>query len=99
MRRAAKTDANHGEIVKALRDAGCGVLDLSKVGNGCPDLLVHPPSFPAARMAVLMEIKDGAKPASARKLTKDQEKFHAGWKGWLIIVTSPAEALAAMGVE
>jgi hypothetical protein len=60
MRRAAKVDANHADIVKALRAAGCGVLDLSKVGNGCPDLLVH------AGVTVLMEIKDGSKPPSAR---------------------------------
>jgi hypothetical protein len=46
VRRAAKVDANHGEIVKALRSAGCGVLDLSAVGNGCPDLLVHAPTHP-----------------------------------------------------
>jgi hypothetical protein len=98
MRRAAKTDANHGDIVDALRAAGCGVLDLSKVGNGCPDLLVHPPTYPDCRMAVLLEVKDGAKPPSARKLTKDQERFHANWKGWLHVVTSVDEALAAVGV-
>jgi hypothetical protein len=99
VRRAAKVDANHGEIVKALRDAGCGVLDLSKVGNGTPDLLVHAPTFPACRMPVLLEIKDGKKPPSARELTPAQIKFHAEWKGWIFVVTSVDEALAALGIK
>lgn len=98
MRRAAKVDANHAAIVKALRDAGCGVLDLSAVGKGCPDLLVHPPAFPECRMMVMLEVKDGKKPPSARKLTPQQEKFHATWKGWIHVVTSPDEALRALGL-
>lgn len=96
MRRAAKRDDNHAEIVSALRMAGCGVLDLAAVGNGCPDLLAHPPVFPW-RMA-LLEIKDSRKPPSARKLTPEQVRFHAEWKGPLFVVTTPAEALEAMGL-
>lgn len=96
MRRAAKTDANHAEIVAALRQAGCGVLDLSRVGNGCPDLLVHLPSYPWRQ--ALVEVKDGSKPPSARKLTPDQEKFHAEWKGWIHTVKSVDEALEALGL-
>ena len=98
MRRAAKVDDNHAEIVSALRSVGCGVLDLSAVGKGCPDLLVHPPTFPDCRMAFLMEIKDGNKPPSARKLTKHQIKFHAEWKGWIYTVTNVEEALKACGL-
>jgi len=96
MRRAAKVDANHGEIVAALRAAGCGVLDLSAVGSGCPDLLVHGPTYPWRH--TLLEVKDGAKPPSARKLTPDQEKFHAGWKGFIHVVKSVDEAFDAVGV-
>lgn len=96
MRRAAKVDANQAAIVSALRDAGCGVLDLSAVGKGCPDLLVHGPCYPWR--TCLMEVKDGDKPPSARKLTPDQVKFHGAWKGWLYTVTSVNEALAAAGV-
>lgn len=96
MRRAARTDHNHAAIMRALKDAGCGVVDLSAVGGGVPDLLVHPPTFPDCRMVVLLEIKDGAKSASRRTLTPAQQKFHAGWKGWLFTVTSVDEALAAV---
>lgn len=96
MRRAAKVDQNHPDIVKALRDAGCGVLDLSAVGEGCPDLLVHPPTFPDCRMAVLMEIKN---PKVRGKLNKRQVEFHENWKGWIHTVTSVDEALLVMGLK
>lgn len=96
MRRAAKVDGNHATIVKALRDAGCGVLDLSAVGKGCPDLLVHSPTHPWEMR--LLEIKDGAKSASRRTLTPAQVKFHAEWKGWIHTVTSVDEALKAVGL-
>lgn len=96
MRRAAKVDANQAEIVLALRDAGCWVLDLSAVGQGCPDLLVHGPVHPWH--LVLLEIKDGSKPPSARKLTPDQIKFHAGCNAPLVVVTNVKEALAAVGI-
>lgn len=97
MRRAAKVDDNHAEIVKALRGAGCGVVSLAAVGNGCPDLLVHEPLFPWAHF--LMEVKDGSKSPSKRKLTPEQARFHAAWKGWIHVVTSPSEALAAVGIN
>lgn len=94
--RARKTDFNQAEIVKALKAAGCGVVDLSGVGKGCPDLLCHPPGYPDCRFAVLLEVKN--KTGRGDKLTKPQEKFHASWKGWIHRVTSPDEALAAMGI-
>lgn len=90
--RAARVDANHGAIVKALRAIGAAVADTSKVGNGFPDLVV---SMRARN--ILLEVKDGSKPPSKRKLTPEQERFHASWSGPLEIVTSPAEAVAAIG--
>jgi hypothetical protein len=98
-RRASRVDRNHGEIVRALRQAGCGVLDLSAVGDGCPDLLVHAPTFPKCLAGVLLEIKDHAKPPSARKLTPAQMKFHAEWKGFLFVVTNVEQALEAVGLS
>lgn len=81
MRRAAKVDDNHAEIVAALRTMGASVLDLSRVGKGCGDILVG-----AYGSTVFCEIKDGSKPPSARKLTPDQEKFHAAWRGGPIVI-------------
>lgn len=94
MRRAARRDRNHPEIVKALRDAGCKVLDLGAVGNGCPDLLVKR----GGRIGFL-EIKDGKQPPSARGLTLDQVDFHRQWGDSVVVVTSVGEALEAMGIR
>lgn len=94
MRRAAKVDQNQASIVQALRTVGCSVLPLHAVGHGCPDLLVA-----RAGDMVLIEVKDGAKPPSARKLTPDQVEFHASWRGRIAVVTSVREALEAVGIE
>ncbi len=86
--RAAKVDDNQSEIVAALRGAGCSVMPLHAVGKGCPYILV---GFRNANF--LLEIKDGNKPPSARKLTPPQERFHSTWNGQVTIVTSAEEAL------
>lgn len=96
MRRAAKIDDNQPAIVKALRAHGCDVASLAAVGNGCPDLLVSRPYYP--RHYYLLEVKDGAKPPSARELTPAQAKFHAEWGAPIHIVTSVDEALDAVGI-
>ena len=93
MRRAAKTDANQTEIVKALRQVGAFVQSLAAVGDGCPDLLVG-----FRRATYMLEIKDGKKPPSARELTFDQIIWHTEWNGGPCqVVTSIPEALAAIG--
>lgn len=88
---AKRIDANQREIVKGLRICGMSVLVLSSVGKGCPDILVG-----AFGKNVLMEIKDGKKPPSARKLTEHEEKFAECWKGNVSIVHSLGEALRAV---
>lgn len=91
MRRAARRDANHGEIVEALRKVGCTVLDLGSVGKGCPDLLVG-----WAGVLTLIEVKDGSKPPCERELTPDQVKFHREWKETrLAVALTPEEAIFA----
>lgn len=94
MRRAARTDRNHTEIVDALRKAGCSVQSLAAVGKGCPDLLV-------ARNGQLwlMEVKDGSKPPSARELTWDQILWHQAWNCPVYTVLSIEDALAIATVE
>lgn len=88
MRRAAKRDDNHADIVSALRRTGCLVLDLGAVGRGCPDLLIR---RRVDGELILIEIKDGSKPPSERKLTPDQVKFHRDWP--VRIVESVEDAL------
>jgi len=89
-------DANHAEIASALTAAGCSVLDIKKMGDGCPDLLVAGPTHPHTTR--LLEIKDGSKPPSKQKLRPKQVKFHAWWKGPLHVVTSVQEALDVVGI-
>lgn len=98
MRRAARTDANHAEIVKAARKMGCTVLDLSGVGSGCPDLLLGIRRGNGIKN-LLVEIKDSAKPPSARKLTPDQVKFHAAWKGPIAVVESVTDLIEIMRMQ
>lgn len=73
---ACKVDANHGEIVSALRKMGCFVHSTAAAGNGFPDIAV---AFRGRWH--LIEIKDGNKPPSARKLTRHQEQFQAEVNG------------------
>lgn len=98
MRRyAAKVDDNHAEIVAALRGIGAYVVDCAHVGRGFPDLLVW------WRGGVIpVEIKDGAKSASRRKLTADQQVFHAeaAHHGCPVrVVTDVTQALALFGAR
>ena len=93
MRRAARVDANHAEIVAALRKVGASVVSLAPVGQGCPDVLV---GYQGRNH--LLEIKDGSKKPSARRLNVMQERWHDNWRGSSCTVNSVEAALAAIGV-
>jgi len=86
MRWDRRKDANHDEIVAALEQIGCSVVDLSRVGSGCPDILVGWRSA-----CVLMEIK-----ALGGKLNPDQTLFQKLWRGSMYVVSTPEEAIRAM---
>ena len=92
MRKRGRVDANQKEVVEWLRKAGATVQSLANIGNGCPDLLVgyHGKNY-------LMEIKDGDKVPSARKLTKDEITWHKEWQGEVHIVERPEAALLLIG--
>jgi len=81
-RRAARTDSNQTEIVAAFRQAGASVKLVHTV-KGFVDAVVG-----INGRNLLVEIKDGSKPPSARMLTPDEEDFHRGWKGTIHIVES-----------
>lgn len=87
MRRAARRDANEGKIVAALQACGAYVKKIND--EGAFDLLVFYRGW-----TLLLEVKDGDKPPSARALTPAEQKFHNEWPGQnLFIVTSEHEAL------
>lgn len=92
MRRNPRKDANHSAVVKALEMVGCNVQDLAAVGEGCPDLLI---GIPTVRALAFVEIKDGDKAPSERRLTEPQQRWHARWHGYPVhIIESVSEALA-----
>ncbi len=88
MRRAAKIDANQNQVVKDLRKLGFSVRITSSLGQGFVDLVLG-----KAKKNYLVELKDGSKPPSARKLTPDEEKFIEEWKGSVIVASSLEEIL------
>lgn len=91
MRHRGKVDANQSEIVRALRQAGCSVLSISNMGNGCPDLLVG-----RGGRNYLMEIKDPTRKPSEQKLTDDETTFHLAWNGQVAVVKTVEQALAVV---
>ena len=93
MRRSARVDANQEAVVAALRRAGVLVKSLAPIGDGFPDLLCC-----VRGRLVLVEVKDGSKPPSKRRLTPDQEDFHRTWAhSPLFVVETPEQALRAVG--
>lgn len=87
MRRRAKVDTNHAEIVRALRDVGASVQSLASVGKGCPDLLV------GFRMRwYLLECK-----SPGGTLTPDEFGFIQAARAEVHVVDSVERALEAIG--
>lgn len=89
---AAKADANQPEITEAFRKLGCAVFPTHQIGRGFPDIFVRTPG-PNPR-AFVVEIKDGAKPPSARKLTPAEKLFHDMFSGVVEVVTSVEDVQA-----
>lgn len=80
-----RKDANHDEIASALRECGHSVIDTYRNGQGFPDLLVI---LRGTQTVVLVEIK---MPGEA--LTKPEKKFHAEYRGRLVVVESVEDAV------
>lgn len=88
MRRRAKSDANQTAIVKALRQIGASVAITSRLGEGFPDLAVG-----RAGRTLLLEVKDGTRKPSERKLTPDEQRFKDSWTGHYAVVGSIEQAI------
>ena len=88
MIRAARVDANQPEIVKAFRKLEWSVLIISQLKN-CFDILVSKNG-----RTVAVEIKDGDKPPSQRKLTQGEQKFKDEWQGDYRVIESVCDVEA-----
>lgn len=80
--RACRVDRNQPEIVNYFRCLGYSVLIISQLKNCC-DIVVS-----KDKKTAMIEIKDGEKPPSARKLTEGENKFQDSWQGLYYIITS-----------
>jgi len=69
---ARRIDDSHRAIVAGLEAHGVRVISLAALGKGVPDLLCG-----WRGRWVLLEVKDGSKPPSARKLTPAEAHFLA----------------------
>ena len=87
MRRHSRIDAWHREAVDYLRSMGASVQSLADIGKGCPDLLIG-----WRGRNYLIEIKDGRKPPSQRKLTDLEVTWHKQWYGQIHVI----ETLSAL---
>ena len=86
-------DGNHREIVRALEAVGATVEPLVADQPGVPDLLVG-----WRKQTFLLEVKDGSKKPSARRLRKGQALWHTRWAGRPVaVVHDVQQALAAIG--
>jgi len=92
VRKQARVDDNQAEIVRALEDVGASVLHLHQLGRGAPDLLVG-----FRGLNYCMEIKDGNKAESRRRLTDDELLWHTAWRGSVYVVESVDDALQRIG--
>jgi hypothetical protein len=93
-RYAWRKDDNHSPVEGAFRELGAGVYDAS-ADNAPYDLIVW-----WRGQTIFVEIKDGDKPPSHRKLTPKAVEFHdtcTRHGGKVVIVKSVNEAIALLG--
>ena len=76
MRRAARVDGNHAEIVDCFKKLGCSVLSLAPLGGGVPDLLV---AINGITWLVEVKMPNG-------KENELQVEFAITWKGCRAVV-------------
>ncbi len=86
---AKRVDENQREIVKAFRQLGASVQILSDVGKGCPDLAIG-----IRGLNYLIEVKNGKKPPSGRRLTEHEQLFFDSWRGQVCVINSIDEAIS-----
>ena len=73
-----RIDDNQRLIVQTFRDLGAKVAITSSAGGGFPDLVVQYRYPQDGKLdTMLVEVKDGSKSPSRRRLTPEQERFHA----------------------
>lgn len=94
-RYAARTDANHKEIVEALHGVGATTENTAALGQDRPDVIV---GFRGRNY--WLEIKNPAQRSKSGvpwKGRNQHEEWHARWNGHVETVWTIEEALRAIG--
>lgn len=86
-RRKNRKDANHRDLVNFFRKAGAIVDDVSDLPGLGYDIIVC-----FAGETVMVEIKDGSKPPSARRLTESEEAAKARWGKKFAVIEDEEQA-------
>ncbi|WP_372857659.1 hypothetical protein [Pseudoalteromonas sp.] len=90
-RRAAKVDDNQKEVVALFRKLGWTVLIISQLKNCC-DIIISKNG-----RTVAIEIKDGSKPPSQRKLSDGEIKFRDSWQGEYALIETQSDVIELNG--
>jgi len=98
MRYAARRDRNHSALARELEAHGVAVSDLSRVGGGCPDLVV---SYGTKMLLIEVKAPGALRPAGAYRaeVRARQAVWAARHRGLVLTVTSASEVLAALGLD
>lgn len=89
MRQAARKDANHEQIKDIFTWYGFDAIDTSGFTGKMLDLLITLGSH----FFMFVEIKDGSRPKSQRKLTDDEKKFIAKRPDHCMVIESAEQAV------
>lgn len=89
-----KVDANQKDIMTKLRMIpGISVATTHTIGKGFPDIVIG-----YKGKNYMVELKDGTKRPSQRKLTKDEISFHSNWNGQVDICINFYDVLKLLSI-
>lgn len=92
MKLRAKVDSNQPQIVSVFRKMGCSVAHTHQIGKGFPDIVISLKTKSGSK-TLAVEIKDGDKVKSARKLTYQETIFHEYWQDEIPIIETVEDAI------
>lgn len=90
---SAKADDNQAEIVAEFRMLGANVFHVHRLKKFCDIIIVY------LGITIAVEIKDGSKPPSQRKLTKGELEFKEEWTekgGWWELIENLTDVRTLM---
>lgn len=88
----SKKDDNHKEVVDLFKKLGWSELDTSTLKKACDCFISN--DIRGFLITVAIEIKDGKKPPSKRKLTEGEQEFKDRWRGYYEKVETLKDVIA-----